>query len=84
MRTHKAVRARKLIGELTDHELNSFIGHYEGLTLYEIAKRKKWTIGRVQGSLKRLLNKGLIYSKKKGDKRHYFLTGFPEVPDYIG
>lgn len=84
MRTRKAVKMRKVIGEMTDHELWNFIGHYEGLTLYEISKKKKWTIGKVQGSLKRLLKRGLIYSKKKSNKKHYFLAGYPEVPEYIG
>lgn len=84
MRTKKAVRAKKVIGELTDHELRNFMAHNEGATLYQISKKKKWTLGRVQGSLKRLLSKGLVYSEKKHNKKHYFLTGFPEVPEYIG
>lgn len=84
MKTRKAVKMRRVIGELTDHELRNFIAHNEGATLYEISKKKNWTLGRVQGSLKRLLRKGLIYSKKKGNKKHYFLTGYPEVPEYIG
>ena len=84
MRTHKAIKAKRLIGELTDLELLSFISHNEGLTLYELSKRKEWSLGRVQGSLNRLLGKGSVYSEPRGIKKHYFAVGFSEIPDYIG
>ena len=84
MSTKKAIKAKKVIGELTDHELRNFIAHNEGTTLYEISKKKKWSLGKVQGSLKRLSRKGLVYSEKKHNKKHYFLTGYPDVPVYIG
>jgi predicted transcriptional regulator len=58
--TVEAVQARRAIGGDTDWELYELIDERPRLNIYELAKLKGWTHGRVQGAVKRLENNGLV------------------------
>lgn len=58
--TTKAVQARRQRGEDTDWELYELIDERPGLSIYELAKIKGWTHGRVHGAVKRLEKNKLI------------------------
>lgn len=48
-------------GENTDQTLLEVIRNYPGLSQYELCKRLKWTVGRVDGTVRRLLNSKEVY-----------------------
>lgn len=48
-------------GENTDQILLKVIRDYPGLSQYELGKKIKWTIGRVDGAVRRLLNSKEVY-----------------------
>jgi hypothetical protein len=56
----KAAEKRKQIGESTDQVLFKAIGENPRLSLYELAQETGWGVGKVDGSVKRLHEKGLI------------------------
>jgi predicted transcriptional regulator len=58
--TVKAVQARRAIGGDTDWELYELIDERPRLSIYELAKLKGWTHGRVHGAVKRLEKNGLV------------------------
>ena len=58
--TVEAVQARRAIGGDTDWELYELIDERPRLNIYELAKLKGWTHGRVHGSVKRLEKNGLV------------------------
>ena len=55
-----AVEARKRIGEETDKALLEVIRENPRLSLYELALEINWKVGKVDGSVKRLHEKGLV------------------------
>lgn len=58
--TVEAVQARRAIGGDTDWELYELIDERPELSIYELAKLKGWTHGRVHGAVKRLEKNGLV------------------------
>ena len=58
--TVEAVQARRAIGGDTDWELYELIDERPRLSIYELAKLKGWTHGRVHGAVKRLEKNGLV------------------------
>ncbi len=56
----KAAEKRKQIGEDTDQALLKVIVENPRLSLYELARETGWGVGKVDGSVKRLLEKGLV------------------------
>jgi predicted transcriptional regulator len=58
--TVEAVQARRVIGGDTDWELYELIDERPRLSIYELAKLKGWTHGRVHGAVKRLEKSGLV------------------------
>lgn len=50
-------------GRESDQFLLNIIGHYAGLSLYELAKKAKWTVGRVDGTVRRLLRAQEVFIK---------------------
>jgi len=56
----KATQKRKQIGEDTDEVLLRVIKENPRLSLYELAQEISWGVGKVDGSVKRLHEKGLI------------------------
>lgn len=48
-------------GRKSDEFLLDIIRDYSGLSLYELAKKAKWTVGRVDGTIRRLLNSGEVF-----------------------
>ncbi|MDD2756676.1 MAG: winged helix-turn-helix domain-containing protein [Methanothrix sp.] len=58
--TVEAVQARRAIGGDTDWELYELIDERPSLSIYELAKLKGWTHGRVHGAVKRLEKNGLV------------------------
>jgi DNA-binding Lrp family transcriptional regulator len=55
-----ATEKRKLIGEDTDRALLEVIKENPRLSLYELALEIDWKVGKVDGSVKRLLEEGLV------------------------
>lgn len=59
-------------GRNTDQALLEVVKRYPGLSQYELARKLKWTIGKVDGAIRRLLNSGEIYlrviARAKGRK----------------
>ncbi len=58
--TVEAVQARRAIGGDTDWELYELIDERPRLSIYELAKLKGWTHGRVHKAAKRLEKNGLV------------------------
>jgi len=58
--TAGAVQTRRVIGADTDWELYELVDERPGLSIYELAKLKGWTHGRVHGAVKRLEKSGLV------------------------
>lgn len=56
----RAAEKRKQIGEGTDQVLFRVVVGNPRLSLYELAQEIGWGVGKVDGSVKRLLEKGLI------------------------
>jgi len=56
----KAAEKRKQIGEDTDQALFRVIVENPRLSLYELAQETGWGVGKVDGSVKRLHEKGLV------------------------
>jgi len=56
----KAAERRKQIGEGTDHVLFKVVVENPRLSLYELAQETGWGVGKVDGSVKRLHEKGLV------------------------
>lgn len=56
----KAAEKRKQIGEETDGTLLRVITENPRLSLYELALETGWRVGKVDGSVKRLHEKGLV------------------------
>jgi len=56
----KAAEKRKQIGEGTDEALFKVIGENPRLSLYELALETGWGVGKVDGSVKRLREKGVV------------------------
>lgn len=56
----KAAEKRRRIGEDTDQTLLGVIREYPRLSLYELALETGWEVGKVDGSVKRLHEKGLV------------------------
>jgi hypothetical protein len=56
----KAAEKRKQIGEGTDQVLLKAIVENPRLSLYELAQETGWGVGKVDGSVKRLHEKGLV------------------------
>ncbi len=56
----KAAEKRKQIGEGTDQTLFRVIVENPRLSLYELAQETDWGVGKVDGSVKRLHEKGLV------------------------
>jgi hypothetical protein len=51
---------RNVRGKESDEILLKTIKNYPGLSQYELGKKLKWNAGRVDGSIRRLLNEGKI------------------------
>ena len=47
--------AKQSRSTLTDNELMEAVNSYPGLSLYELSRKLGWSIGRVDGSVKRLI-----------------------------
>ena len=58
--TVEAFQVRRAIGGDTDWELYELIDERPSLSIYELAKLKGWTHGRVHGAVKRLEKNGLV------------------------
>ena len=56
----KAAERRKQIGEGTDQVLFKVVVENPRLSLYELAQETGWGVGKVDGSVKRLREKGLV------------------------
>ncbi len=56
----KAAEKRKQIGEGTDQSLFRVVVENPRLSLYELAREIGWGVGKVDGSVKRLREKGLV------------------------
>jgi len=56
----RAAERRKQIGEGTDQVLLKVVVDNPRLSLYELAQETGWGVGRVDGSVKRLHEKGLV------------------------
>lgn len=61
MKETKEMSAKTEKGRNTDQTLLEIVRRYPGLSQYEIARKLKWTIGRVDGGVRRLLNSGEVY-----------------------
>ena len=48
-------------GRNTDQVLLEVVRNYPGLSQYELCKKLKWTVGRVDGTVRRLLNSKEVY-----------------------
>ncbi len=48
--------AKQSRSALTDNELRKAVNSYPGLSLYELSRNLGWSIGRVDGSVKRLMD----------------------------
>jgi hypothetical protein len=46
--------AKQSRSALTDNELMEAVNSFPGLSLYELSRKLGWSIGRVDGSVKRL------------------------------
>ena len=60
-------------GRKSEQALLEAVREAPGLSLYELAGVLKWTIGRVHGTAKRLLNSNQIYIEpvvRKGSRAH--------------
>ena len=56
--------SRKTIkGTKSEEFLLEIIRNYAGLSLYELAKKAKWTVGRVDGTVRRLLRAQEVFIK---------------------
>jgi len=51
---------RNVRGKESDEILSETIKNFPGLSQYELGKKLKWNAGRVDGSIRRLLNEGRI------------------------
>ncbi len=60
MKTEKATQVRIRMGERTDEHLLGYLKDHPNKTIYELHKELKWSIGKVQKSLKRLGGKILV------------------------
>jgi predicted transcriptional regulator len=58
--TAEAFQARRVIGSDTDWEPYELVDECPGLSIYELAKLKGWTHGRVHRAIKRLEKSGLV------------------------
>jgi len=56
----RAAERRKQIGEGTDQVLLKVVVENPRLSLYELAQETGWGVGKVDGSVKRLHDKGLV------------------------
>lgn len=67
---------------VTDEELLSTILDYSGLSLYELRKRLKWTSGKVDGSLNRLIKKKKVFVKlmERGGRRVKLVYPIEMIP----
>ena len=63
MKDTKEMSAKTEKGRNTDQTLLEIVRRYPGLSQYEIARKLKWTIGRVDGGVRRLLNSGEVYMR---------------------
>lgn len=59
----KAVNVRRLQGEVAEYFLYKYISKYEGLSIYELAKKLGWSYGKVRKALDRLGE--LVYYKEE-------------------
>ncbi len=59
-RTTAAAQARRERGGDTDWELYELVDECPGLSIYDLAKAKGWSHGRVHGAVKRLEKGGLV------------------------
>lgn len=50
-------------GKRSEEFLLKIIEHARGLSLYELSRKVKWTIGRVDGTVRRLLNSNKVFIK---------------------
>lgn len=48
-------------GRKSEESLLEIIRAYFGLSLYELAKKAKWTVGHLDGTIRRLLNSGEFF-----------------------
>ncbi|MCP8307369.1 MAG: winged helix-turn-helix domain-containing protein [archaeon] len=65
----KAIEARKELGSKTDEIVLDILRKKPGLSTYELAKITGWSIGKVDGSLRRLARAGKLkiqYMSKEG------------------
>jgi hypothetical protein len=51
-------------GHDSDELLLAVVKDYPGLSQYELAKKLKWSSGRIDGSIRRLLNENLVVIKR--------------------
>lgn len=56
MRAHKTMKGRK-----SEQTLLEIIRNYPGLSQYELAKKTKWKMGHVDGTIRRLLNSNEVF-----------------------
>lgn len=63
LQCEKAMARKTKKGRESEEFLLEIIRDYAGLSLYELAKKAKWTVGRVDGTVRRLLNSGEVFIK---------------------
>lgn len=78
---------RNLIGrgELSEEFLLKIIERARGLSLYELSRKAKWTIGRVDGTVRRLLNLNKVFIKvvEKNGRRVNLVYPIDQKPSNI-
>lgn len=76
-KTLMATRTRQMNGKVAEDHLYRYVNVHRDLSLYEVSKKLGWTLGKVQGALKRLEKAGLVSYKEEmvnGRKRKIIHT----------
>jgi predicted transcriptional regulator len=64
IRPTAAIDARITEGLDTDYELYKLINKTPGRSIYDLAKEKGWSSGKVHGSVQRLEKEGLVHTER--------------------
>ncbi len=60
-----AIQMKKLNGEKSEFRLLRHVHKYPGLNFYELGKKLNWVYGKVQATIGRLREKGLVVIKEE-------------------
>lgn len=75
--TEQATEERIRIGRVTDFELYDFISANPGLSVYELADKLDWSLGKVSGAVSRLIKRRLIKVKESMGNPHLKKEYYP-------